>query len=126
MGEEREKAALLVNEFGCYALYSIKHLNINRDCADLNTQQRDSVPEALFSIEILIFRAYTRFIHFCGSNLFFSTCQLHSVSEGRIFLQERREDAESQCPYLAGHITAVKGQLPTSLTHLPLSIPYWS
>lgn len=31
MGEERENEALLVNEFGCYVLYSIKHFNINRD-----------------------------------------------------------------------------------------------
>lgn len=76
MGEEREKEALLVNEFECYVLYSIKHLNINRDCIDLNTQQRGSVPGALFSIEILIFRAYTCFIHICGSNLLFSTRQL--------------------------------------------------
>lgn len=64
MGEEREKEALLANEFECYVLYSIKHLNINRDCIDLNTQQRGSVSGALFSIEILIFRAYTCFIHF--------------------------------------------------------------
>ena len=64
MGEEKEKEALLVNEFGCYVLYSIKHLNINRDCTDLNTQQRDAVPEALFSIEILILRAHSYFYTF--------------------------------------------------------------
>lgn len=49
MGEEREKEALLVNQFECYVLYNIKHLNINRKCVDLNTQQRDSGPGPLFS-----------------------------------------------------------------------------
>lgn len=93
-------------------------------CTDLNTVERFCLRSFIFHRD-LDFQRSCIFLHtFVAQNCFLLHDSCSFMSDGRIFLQERREAAELLWPYLEGHTTA-EGQLLTPVTHSPLSIPEW-
>lgn len=105
MGEGREKAALLVDEFARYHFYNIEQLN------------RDATER--FCLRSICFHRDLWFAEFIFIFMHFVACIFSILHDHSEWWKENWEEAESQFAYLAGHSLVLKlHMLPSSTPQL--------